>query len=480
MAAIVRFRSLLCLPIATAIVLRFLTLANAQTYIQSDGSTSSLINGEVGIPCTNGVCQISGGTRAGTNLFHSLSRFSLGSGDEAQFNSNNAARIFTRITGEQPSSLNGIISTTGSTVDFFFLNPNGIIIGPNANLNIGGSFIASTADRIVFDNGAIFGVAQARFPDTLLAINVPIGLQYGSSPGNIEVQGSGNNILLNPGGFGVDLSNRTAGLTVFPNQTLALLGGDVKFKGGNATAEAGRIEISAVGADSEVTLFPLTSGWQFDYDSVETFADIRLSQAASLDVSGEGGGAMHLQGEDIVLRGGSSLTANTFGGDVGQGLTLNASERVLVHGASAFAPSGMFSDVDFGATGQGGNITVATGTFKILEGGLVSASTLGTGNAGGVDIDAQQVQLSGTSRSSIVAGVGPFSTGQGGDIRVTTNRLGLADGSQLITNAFGLGNAGNIIVDAQTIYGQGIFPDDLLGSGFSSNGFGGDGGDIVI
>ena len=141
------------------------------------------------------VTTITGGTQTNQNLFHSFEQFSLPNGVEAFFNNApEITNIFTRVTGSLPSTINGLIRANG-VANLFFLNPNGILFGPNATLDIGGSFLATTANSIQFNDGGQFS-ALASSSTSLLSLNVPIGLGFGSNSHSIRLQGAGHNLTL--------------------------------------------------------------------------------------------------------------------------------------------------------------------------------------------------------------------------------------------------------------------------------------------
>jgi filamentous hemagglutinin family protein len=234
--------------------------------------------------------EITGGTTAGSNLFHSFEQFNVRSGAIAHFQNADAIdNIFSRITGNSPSRINGLIRAN-DTANLFLLNPNGILFGENAALNIGGSLLATTADSINFADNTTFSATPSQVAP-LLTVSIPIGLQFGPNSGAIV----NRSVAETSQPLGTDDS--LVGLNVNPNETLALIGGNVSLPGGELTAPGGQIELCSVASNSQVRITPIVVGWRFGYEGVPEFGDIQLSDAADVDASGEGGGTIRLQGD---------------------------------------------------------------------------------------------------------------------------------------------------------------------------------------
>jgi filamentous hemagglutinin family protein len=263
------------------------------------------------------IFNITGGTQAGSNLFHSFRDFSVVNGSEAHFN--NAVdinNIISRVTGSSVSDINGLIKVLGNA-NLFLLNPNGIVFGQNARLDIRGSFVASTANSIKFADGFEFSAKNAQSAP-LLTVSVPLGLQFGANPQRIQVIGDGQGIR------GTDILEDTQNaLRVPENQTLALVGGEISLEGATLKTAGGRIELGSVSGEGLVSLTPINKGFALGYAAGQNFGNIELSNQATVDASGAASGDVLVTGRRLSVKGGSQIEASTLGSQPGGTLTGN-------------------------------------------------------------------------------------------------------------------------------------------------------------
>jgi filamentous hemagglutinin family protein len=169
-------------------------VAQAQNVIQAIDGTGTQVNTQVNLTGTQ--FDITNGTPSGTNRFHSFTRFDLSAGQSANFVLDAGVQnVLGRVTGGTISNINGTITTSGSNANVFLINPSGIVFGPEAQININGSFTATTANGIGF--GDQWFHAQGPNNYSLLTLNpTHVGFTM-AQPGAIAV---GSDLILNAAG----------------------------------------------------------------------------------------------------------------------------------------------------------------------------------------------------------------------------------------------------------------------------------------
>ncbi|PSB41812.1 filamentous hemagglutinin [filamentous cyanobacterium Phorm 6] len=435
--------------------------------------------------------RITGGATRGVNLFHSLREFNISEGRGAYFeNPSGIANIFTRVTGPNSSNILGNLGVLGNG-NLFLINPKGIIFGPNARLDLRGSFIGSTADSIVFNNGFEFSSTNPQ-TSPLLTVNIPVGLRFRDNPGTIVNQSTAtgkSNLPASP--VPIPITNRV-GLAVDPGQTLALIGGDIQIPGGNLTANGGQILLGSVASPGLVNL-ALTAREQgslsLNYDKIQNFGNIQISDGTLINTSGTGGGRVELKGGNITLdaarfyaitlgnidgrgididaqklrsQNGTQFSTLTLGDGGGGNINFRATDSVEMSGVGVdgfqqvvikYLVSGTTDPFDplftlfngSAGAGSGGNITIDTNRLLLNNGVLGSGITFGDGRGGNLIIRANTFEM---VSSGINNGTAKESTGASGSITIDVSRLIMRDGSLLGTTSYSSGPSGSINVKA--------------------------------
>ncbi|MEH2283249.1 MAG: filamentous hemagglutinin N-terminal domain-containing protein [Nostoc sp.] len=396
-----------------------------------------LINGALGD-------KINGGATRGSNLFHSFSEFNIQNGQRVYFaNPTGIENILTRVTGKNASNIFGTLGVDGAA-NLFLINPNGILFGQNARLDVQGSFVGTTANGVQFGNQGIFSATNPQAPP-LLTIQ-PSALWF-----NQLNQGAGiqNNSIASAG---IDSSGVSRfGLGVRDGKSLLLVGGNVSLDGGKLFASGGRVELGGLAEPGNINLVFNGDNLSLKFPENVTRAEVSLTNQARVFVEGAGGGNIAINARNIEILGGSVLyagiaeglgTPETIAGDI----TLNATEEIKIAGFG----SGINNFVEKGAFGNGGNITIDSGNLSLSDQAGINTITFGVGNAGNVTVRAKNaISLAGNNGYGINSIVEFGAVGNSGNIDINAATLSLTDGASIGAITSGVGNAGNVTVRAK-------------------------------
>jgi filamentous hemagglutinin family protein len=444
--------------IKTRFLLSFFTLtsllaslqtAQAQTYQPSnrtpvaDNTLGTQVSGN------GNNFSITGGVTRGQTLFHSFTDFSVPTNGQANFlNPVGNRDIITRVTGGAFSDINGLLNSNGA--NFFLINPNGIVFGTNAQLNVGRAFMASTASGIELVDGGGRAITFGT-----------------SSNGDAPLLSVAPNVLfnvsrLNLGGGGGQISNFGTLQTTNPNQYISLIGGNVTMNGGQINAPGGRVELGGLSTVGTIALGTDINNPKAQFPTNVVRGNVSLINRARINVAGfeGGGGDIAINAGSLSLLDGVELSASTFGkGDTGN-IEVNVTGSVTLVGAN------IFSKIESLGEGKGSTIDIKAGSLSLANGSQLDTSTSGKGDAGNINVIARDgVSLIG-SGSKISSNINTGGAGQSGDvnINVTSGSLSLVNAAQIETSISGNGNAGDVNITAK----NGVFQTGSGGSKISS------------
>ncbi len=408
------------------------------------------------------------GEKRGGNLFHSFSRFNIETGQSATFHGPaDVQNILARVTGGA-SSINGKLASSITGANLFLINPAGILFGPNATLDISGSFFATTADHIRLGTDGRFDASNPAA--TVLSIAPPSAFGFtGATAGTIQVNGS---------------AVRGA-----PGKTLGLIGGDVIVDGASlqtpggeihlVSGRSGELGLTTTGARTNIQPQPGATLGRVEvrntqvgsfYDPLnDTTARRVVIRGGTLAVANsqvlaratQPGEGIHVQASGAATLESNALLYATVSGDLrgADAVVLAAGEASLTTGAVLLAEA-----IDGGA---GGNVHLAVSGRLVADTANVVTISSPAVPGGDVLIEAGQAEFV----NAASANTNPAFGEKGGDVRLSVaGQLSLASGSTLGIPASGGErveiSAGEILIHE---VGSGIFAKNLgFGSGSGS------------
>ncbi|MCK5544804.1 MAG: filamentous hemagglutinin N-terminal domain-containing protein [Desulfobulbaceae bacterium] len=377
------------------------------------------------------------GQQMGSNLFHSFTTFNIDTGESALFTGpDSVENIVGRVTGGSESWIDGLISSNISGANLYLLNPAGVIFGPNASLDLSGSFHVSTADYLQLgDNGVFY---SDRDNTSVLTVASPTSFGF---------------LTENP-----EAISATGSFLAVPKwESLTFSGGNITLDNANLYSQGGQISLTSIDGTIEINR-DTTPPY---YNSEMLFADIETGGMEA----GHDGGGVYISGGNLLMSG-ASIRTDTYSEQDSIGVRINVTDDIDISG-------GLLSASTFGQ-GNSGSIDIVADSFTLRDQGQILTATYGVGNSGSQDqtsvsIKACNVNLTNGGQVSSETSW----TGSAGDIRINAYESMVISGSNglyysgLYSNTYGPGNSGRIIVIAPTLYvdNEGAIQTGVFGDG---------------
>jgi len=410
---------------------------------------------------------ITGGTRAGTNLFHSFGDFNVPTNNIANFLNTPingvlpaTSNILGRVNGGNPSVIFGMIQTTNfGNANLFLMNPYGFLFGPNATVNVGGMVSFTTADYLRTEGTGGNGIFYADAAKTSVLTSAPVAAFgfLGPNPAAIAVQGStltvtpGQSISLVGGNKGFTYTDPDTGIVA-----TAPTPGGVTLTGGKLSAPGGQINIASVAGPGEISAIDLmpTSGM--------TMGKISLSQGAIMDVSANAAGTVSIRGGQLVMDQAAIFadTINANGAPVA--VDINVTGNVSISHTDVPALTARTT-----GTGNAGEIKISSNSLDVTSifseatffFPTIDTHTSGAGNAGNVSINTGNLTVTGDPSGAsffIDSGTSGPTPGHGGNVSITAKTIDFETTGINTGNLFaffldqgGAGTAGNVTINAE-------------------------------
>jgi filamentous hemagglutinin family protein len=444
---------------------------------------------------------ITGGLNRGQTLFHSFKDFSIPTGGAANFNNPAGTRdIITRVTGNLFSDINGTLNSNGA--NFLLINPNGVVFGPNARLNVGKAFAASTASGVDLVDGQGRQLTFGTNPNgdaPLLKINPNVFF-------NVSRLNMGANVPNNPGvvNYGKLQTNNDS-------QYIGLIGGNVtldgKYGGGKIVTPGGRIDLG--GLNSAGTVSTDAQGLVFG-ESGLVRGDVLLTNDASVTArANETLGTVNPFFSNLAVAGSNiNINANNLNvlnsgaksktgfAAIDNGLAENSGVKTQPAGNININATGLVNldNADIkntlrsGAEGKNGDINIDANSLSLINQSIISSTTAGKGNAGNINVTTTgDISISGTTLPQSTKPASPDNTsaifsatqgrGDAGKITLDTQNQGKfslsnrADIASTIEKN-GIGNGNDINISAREVdirNESSISSDNLGGKGDAGN-----------
>jgi len=372
------------------------------------------------------------GERRGENLYHSFSTFNIGAGETADFSADSeTTNIISRVTGGDPSRIDGTLQCNIPGADLWLLNPSGLVFGQNASLNINGSFFASTCDYLSMGDGELFYTNLNEY--SVLSYESPAAFGF--------LKESNADIIFEGRGTG------DTGLKVPTEEDIFICGGNISVSGSsdstgvlnpNFSAPSGRVILNAVQNEAEVNI-------EERYITNEITGTIELKENALINTDGEYEGEVFIRAGKFYMND-STISAGGPEFDVGSELGFFDGSVIIEATDIHIENNSLIESVAKGEKNAGFIVVQDCKNFALTSGSRLSTSTDATGSAGAISINADNINIDSSVITTSSTGIG-----NAGAIQLDSNQTTISNSTISSSRSYNDndGFAGTIFFNAE-------------------------------
>jgi len=240
-------------------------------------------------------------------------------------------------------------------------------------------------------------------------------------------------------------------------------GGDIQIQGRHVTLTDGSKVVSTTSGSKPGGTLAVTAS-----DSLELIGSTTLITTQTTDAGNAGN--ITINAGKLLVQAGAQVLTGTGGRGSGGKLTVNVSQSVELIGSSPDGYNSLLSSFT-SATGDAGDINVNTRRLMICDRAAISVDSayktdkdgnviqVATGRGGNVTLNAlDSVELTGEPQGGLVS-ADTEGSAEAGNIKINTGRLLIQDGGKISSTTYGKGRGGNLTVNASSVELRGISAD---------------------
>jgi len=365
------------------------------------------------------------GTVEGNNLYHSFSQFNILTKEVAAFSGNESIEnVISRVTGGDISVIDGTLKSEMPHANFYFINPAGTIFGENAKIDVPNSFTVSSADYLEFEDGQRFS-AHLNTENALLSSAAPSAFGFLDNTRGV-ISFNGTKLLYNEE----------------KKLNFSIIGGDIFLSNASISVVDSNLILISVRKNAHVNL----SNYTLEKEINTELGNIATGRS-NLILRGKSTHNILIKGREFILAIQSKVIADGLEKKNGE---ISIEANIIKLQSTSDVSTG--TDRKFLGKNQAGDINLRADTIEISGGAGVIAVNEGQGKGGNINIDATQdiIITDVAFQTGVSSGIFSQSTGNesAGNITISTNNLSIEKGGEISATAFGLGNGGNININA--------------------------------